>query len=42
MPNAHLFIVPDGGHPLLGHMPEVKSEITQFLRSHVAALDSSR
>jgi pimeloyl-ACP methyl ester carboxylesterase len=31
IPNARLFVVPDGGHPLFGHTQEVKSEITQFL-----------
>jgi pimeloyl-ACP methyl ester carboxylesterase len=33
MPNARLFVVPDGGHFLFGHTEEVKSEITQFLIS---------
>ena len=40
MPNARLFVVPDGGHLLLGHAQEVKSEITQFLRS-IAPMPSS-
>jgi pimeloyl-ACP methyl ester carboxylesterase len=30
-PNAHLYIVPDGGHMLLGHSKEVNAQITQFL-----------
>ena len=33
LPNAHLFILPDGGHFLFGHTEEVKSEIAQFLIS---------
>jgi pimeloyl-ACP methyl ester carboxylesterase len=41
IPNARLFVVPDGGHPLLGHTQEVKSEITQFLNSIVAVSHSS-
>jgi pimeloyl-ACP methyl ester carboxylesterase len=40
-PNARLYVVPDGGHPLLGHSAEVNAEITQFLRSKVAVLNSS-
>ena len=36
IPNSRLFVVPDGGHLLLGHTEEVKSEIAQFLRSHGA------
>ena len=39
--NARLFVMPDGGHPLLGHSEEVKAEITQFLRSNVTVLNSS-
>jgi pimeloyl-ACP methyl ester carboxylesterase len=38
MPNARLFVVPDGGHFLFGHAEEAKSEILQFLRSNVAEL----
>jgi pimeloyl-ACP methyl ester carboxylesterase len=30
-PDARLYVVPDGGHPLLGHSEKVKAEITQFL-----------
>jgi pimeloyl-ACP methyl ester carboxylesterase len=41
LPNARLYVVPDGGHPLLGHSEEVKAEITQFLRSKVTVLKSS-
>ena len=41
IPNARLFSVPDGGHMLLGHQEEVKSEITRFLRSNVALLSNS-
>lgn len=37
MPNARLFVVPDGGHFLFGHTEEVKSEITQFLQSLVGS-----
>jgi pimeloyl-ACP methyl ester carboxylesterase len=33
MPNARLFVVPDGGHFLFGHTEEVESEIAQFLIS---------
>jgi pimeloyl-ACP methyl ester carboxylesterase len=40
LPNARLYVVPDGGHPLLGHSAEVKAEITQFLRNSVAVLNS--
>src|SRR5512143_852154 len=36
MPNARLFVVPDGGHFLFGHTEEVKAEIAQFLRDSVA------
>jgi pimeloyl-ACP methyl ester carboxylesterase len=41
IPNARLFVVPDGGHPLLGHSQEVKAEITQFLNSIVAVSNGS-
>jgi pimeloyl-ACP methyl ester carboxylesterase len=41
LPNARLFSVPEGGHFLFGHTDEVKSEIIQFLRNHVAVLNSS-
>ena len=36
MPNARLYVVPDGGHFLFGHAEEVKAEIAQFLGSHMA------
>jgi pimeloyl-ACP methyl ester carboxylesterase len=42
MPNARLFLVPDGGHFLFGHMEETRSETAQFLRSHVAELQDGR
>jgi pimeloyl-ACP methyl ester carboxylesterase len=42
LPNARLYVVPDGGHPLLGHTEEVKAEITQFLRDNVALLKNSQ
>jgi pimeloyl-ACP methyl ester carboxylesterase len=41
-PNARLFVVPDGGHPLLGHTREVREEITQFLNGIVAVPNGSR
>ncbi|MRR32840.1 alpha/beta fold hydrolase [bacterium] len=34
LPNARLYIVPDGGHLLFGHAEEVKAEISSFLRDH--------
>lgn len=34
IPNSHLFVVSDGGHILLGHSEEVKSEITRFLHTN--------
>ena len=40
-PNANLFIVPNGGHPLLGQAEEVKSEVIQFLNSILVMSDSS-
>jgi pimeloyl-ACP methyl ester carboxylesterase len=42
IPNARLLSVPNGGHALLGHNEEVKSEITQFLHSNVALLNNSQ
>ena len=39
-PNGHLFVLPDGGHLTLGHRDEVKAEITQFLDSNLAQLNS--
>jgi pimeloyl-ACP methyl ester carboxylesterase len=41
IPGARLLSVPDGGHPILGHHGEVKSEITQFLHDKVAPLKSN-
>jgi pimeloyl-ACP methyl ester carboxylesterase len=35
MPNARLFVVPDGGHFCFGHVEEVKVEIARFLREQV-------
>lgn len=40
IPSARLLAVPDGGHLMLGHTEEIKLEITQFLNSHVAQLNS--
>ena len=42
IPNARLLSVPDGGHMLLGHNEEVKSEVTQFLQSNAALLNNSQ
>ncbi len=42
LPNARLFVIPDGGHLLLGHTEEVKSEITQFLCSNLVDLQEDR
>jgi pimeloyl-ACP methyl ester carboxylesterase len=41
MPNAHLFVVPEGGHFFFGHAEEVKAEITRFLRDNAVVLNSS-
>jgi pimeloyl-ACP methyl ester carboxylesterase len=41
-PNARLYVVPDGGHQLLGHSQEIKSEILQFLNSNVAVLKNGQ
>jgi pimeloyl-ACP methyl ester carboxylesterase len=41
-PNARLFVVPDGGHLILGHDAEVKAEIAHFLNSSIAGLNGSR
>jgi pimeloyl-ACP methyl ester carboxylesterase len=35
IPNATLLSIPNGGHLLLGHQEEVKSEITQFINNNV-------
>jgi pimeloyl-ACP methyl ester carboxylesterase len=36
IPNARLYVLPDGGHLLFGHGEEVKTEIARFLGSHMA------
>jgi pimeloyl-ACP methyl ester carboxylesterase len=36
LPDARLYLVPDGGHLLLGHSDEVKAEITRFLNKTMA------
>lgn len=36
MPNARLFVVPDGGHFLFGHADEARAEIARFLSSNLA------
>jgi pimeloyl-ACP methyl ester carboxylesterase len=41
IPNARLFVVPDGGHQLLGHAQEARSEIARFLRTNVPVPKSS-
>lgn len=35
MPNARLYVLPDGGHFLFGHTEETKAEIARFLKSHL-------
>jgi pimeloyl-ACP methyl ester carboxylesterase len=42
MPEARLFLLPDGGHLLFGHAEEVKSEIAQFLLRNVAELQKRK
>jgi pimeloyl-ACP methyl ester carboxylesterase len=37
IPDARLYVVPDGGHVLLGRSAEVNAEIIQFLHEKVAA-----
>ncbi len=39
IPHSRLLALPDGGHLLLGHNEEVKSEITQFLHSYEVSMD---
>ncbi|AXV39352.1 alpha/beta fold hydrolase [Methanobacterium sp. BAmetb5] len=34
IPHSRLLSLPDGGHPLLGHNEEIKSEITRFLHTN--------
>lgn len=41
-PNARLFVLPDGGHPIIGHTEEVNREITQFLQKNVVLLENSQ
>jgi pimeloyl-ACP methyl ester carboxylesterase len=41
LPNARLYIVPDGGYLLFGHAQEVKAEIAGFLRGHVLELQKT-
>jgi pimeloyl-ACP methyl ester carboxylesterase len=36
MPNARLYVLPDGGHFLFGHADEAKAEVARFLSSHLA------
>jgi len=36
MPNARLYVVPDGGHFMFGHAEEVRTEVVRFLASHMA------
>ncbi len=42
IPGARLFSAPDGGHMLLGHHEEVKSEIAQFLHSNMTMLKNNQ
>lgn len=35
IPDARLFTIESGGHPLLGHEDKIQSEITSFLESNV-------
>jgi pimeloyl-ACP methyl ester carboxylesterase len=42
MPNARLFLVPDGGHFYFGHSEEVRAEIADFLRSNLPELQEER
>jgi pimeloyl-ACP methyl ester carboxylesterase len=42
LPDVHKFFVPDGGHFFFGHTEEVKTEIDQFLRSHVSEMQTER
>ncbi len=41
IPNARLFVVPDGGHPHLGHSAEVNMEIIRFLQNNVALQENT-
>ncbi len=42
IPGARLLSMQDGGHMLLGHDEEVKSEVTQFLYDNIASLNNSQ
>jgi 2-hydroxy-6-oxonona-2,4-dienedioate hydrolase len=41
-PNARLFVVPDGGHLLLGHSEEVNGEIQRFLQDELVFQKNSQ
>lgn len=41
-PNAHLFVVSDGGHLLLGHSEEVNEAESQFLHNNAAMMRSNQ
>ena len=42
MPNARLYVVPDGGHFLFGHTVEANAEIARFLGSILAEGQAGR
>ncbi len=42
MPNARLYVVPEGGHFVFGHVEEVRSEMAQFMEGQLAALQTDR
>lgn len=37
-PNARLVVIPNGGHPILGHSAQVNAETIQFLRRQVGVV----
>ncbi len=41
LPNARLFVVPEGGHFVFGHIEEVQAEIARFMQSQMAGSDTS-
>ena len=41
-PNKRLIVLPDGGHPHLGHNQEVDLEINQFLNSHTSMTENTQ
>jgi len=41
-PNARLYVLPDGGHLILGHSEEVDAEIVRFLREDATTLEKSQ